>query len=144
MFSFDAMIASIILLSILFLLLFSLNAFAEQEVKNEKEIEKELFGLALSEAIIKNRNEKNPINGAAYYNIEKKRVEANIIDISLLEKIQPKDFGKFSLASLYERIEHGKRYYFENNNENCIAIERFVIIKEIIPRKTVLGVVICE
>ena len=144
MFSFDAMIASMILLSTLFLLLFSLNAFVEQELQNEKEIEKELFGLALSETIIKNRNENNPINGAAFFNIEKKRVETNIIDISLLEKIQPKDFGKFSLSSLYERIENGKKYYFENNNENCIVIERFVIINGIIPRKTILGVVICE
>lgn len=138
------MIASMILLSTLFLLLFSLNAFAEQELRNEKEIEKELFGLALSEAIIKNRNESNPINGAAYFNNEKKRVEANIIDISLLEKIRYKEFGKFSLSGLYERNENGKRYYFENNKKNCIAIERFVIIREIIPRKTILGVVICE
>ena len=138
------MIASMILLSTLFILLFSLNAFAEQELRNEKEIEKELFGLALSEAIIKNRNVDNPINGAAYFNNEKKRVEANILDISLLEKIRYKEFGKFSLSGLYERIENGKKYYFENNKENCTAIERFVIINELIPRKTILGVVICE
>lgn len=138
------MIASMILLSTLFILLFSLNAFAEQELQNEKEIEKKLFGLALSEAIVKNRNEDNPINGAAYFNNEKKRVEANIIDVSLLEKIRYKEFGKFSLSGIYERNENGKRYYFEKDKENCIVIERFVIINELIPRKTVLGVVICE
>lgn len=143
-FSLDSLIASMVLLMSLSLLFFSFNAFALQNLEQSKQIEKELLGLALSEAIVKNRNSELPSHGAAYFNFEKKRVEANVIDPGLLKRIKYEEFGKYILAGLYLRDSHTKKYYFNESNGKCLAIERFVVLKELIPRKTILGVVVCE
>ncbi|HZX19804.1 MAG TPA: hypothetical protein VFF13_02220 [archaeon] len=143
-FSMDALIACMIFIFSVSLLLSALNTNAEQNIQETKWEKKELFAFALSEAIVKNRDAEKPVNGAVYFNHAKKRNEANIIDKELLEKIHLEKFSQYSLNALYERNENGTQYYFHKQGERCITIERFVLIKEIVPRKTVLGFVVCE
>ncbi|MCR4335703.1 MAG: hypothetical protein NUV57_04150 [archaeon] len=143
-FSLDAMIATAILLLSLMLIFLSFNSFAQNQIQNTKESDKELFALALSEAIVKNRNEKEPWKGAIYFDSEKQRTEQNVIDAVLLSKISETDFGDYLLSGIYERSSNEIQYFFNKQKNNCLVVERFVVVKEILERKTILGVVVCE
>tara|TARA_Y100000310_G_C20702563_1_gene831299 strand:- start:10135 stop:10587 length:453 start_codon:yes stop_codon:yes gene_type:complete len=143
-FSIDAVIAASILLLSLTLIFISFNYFAQNQIQNTKESNKELFALTLSESIVKNRNEKEPWKGAAYFNSEKQRVEQNVIDASLLKKIPETDFGDYWLSGIYERNTQGVKYFFNKQKNNCLVVERFVVMKDFLEQKTILGLVICE
>jgi len=143
-FSLDVVIAAMILLLSLSLLFFSLDAFAWENIRQARQTEHELFALALSEIIVKNRNEETPWNGAAYFDDAKKRVEQNVLDPNLLRKIETQKAGKYFLSAVYKRTALGKEYYFEEETENCLVVERFVVMKGLIEEKAVLGVVVCE
>ena len=142
--SFDAMISGLILLTIVMLLfsVISSNAIIAKNKLNENE--KELFLFSLSEAIIKNRNTKQPSIGSVYYNSEKQRVESNVVDLKLLKKITPKKFGKFYFSELYTKTTTEKNVFFKDEKNNCLVQERFIILKNITEQKTILGVVLCE
>ena len=142
--SFDAMISSLILITIVILLfsVFSSNVSNAKDRLNENE--KELFLFSLSEAIIKNRNTEQPIIGSAYYNSEKQRVESNVLDEELLKKIIPQQFGKFYLSEVYTRTTTEKNVFFSTKKNNCLVQERFIILKNITEQKAILGVILCE
>ena len=144
MFSLDAVIASMLLLFAFYTLIISVSSFAGQGSAQEEYVEKEMLALAVSEAIVKNRNMENPSTGAAYFNSEKMRVEQNVIDPALVSKATPMEFGKYELSAIYERNRAGKKYFFEQERENCIVMERFVLMKELLERKTIIGVEVCE
>ncbi|MFH1391721.1 MAG: hypothetical protein ABIH20_05405 [Candidatus Diapherotrites archaeon] len=143
-FSIDTIFAAAILLLSLTLIFISFNSFAQNQIQNTKENEKELFALTLSESIVKNRNEKEPWKGAAYFNPEKQRVEQNVIDAVLLRKISETDFGDYLLSGIYERNKHETKYFFNKQKNNCLVVERLVIVKGILDQKTILGFVVCE
>ncbi|HIH10487.1 MAG TPA: hypothetical protein HA254_07525 [Candidatus Diapherotrites archaeon] len=145
-FTTDSLIASIAVLLIL------LSASGESEslllgsAKNSSTIQLQLFASSLSEAIVKNSDPENPAHGAAYFDNGRKRAQANIIDGALLERIGKENFGKYTLAGIYERDGQEMRELFmETSNGRCASAERFVIIKGALgERRAVLGVVACE
>src|SRR3989338_1466249 len=99
----DAAISS---LCILLMLMATMHIIAEnwrREALSGHESEKELFALAVSESIVKNRSETDPAKGAAYFDFAKKRVEVNVLDETLLNKIEPRETGKYYFAGVYEK-----------------------------------------
>ncbi|HLC92173.1 MAG TPA: hypothetical protein VJH23_00535 [archaeon] len=142
-FTLDSFVACAILLFSLFLIFAQTGAHAHAAAEQAQNSEKEFFAAALSEAIVKNRDDANPFRGSAYYNEEKKRVEANVLDEALLLQVSRQDFGKYSLEALYERDADGTRYFFNSAAGECIAVERFVVMKRVIESKTIIGVVVC-
>ena len=145
-FSVDMLLASFMLLSGLSLIYYSFSSSALSAAAEAGEAEKELFAVALSDAVIKAGNPENPAVGAAYYDAEKKRFRPNEVDVALLEKIAEKDFGKLRLAALYARFPGGeKNFFFGKVLEKCLAVERFAVFKNAAAeRKGILGVVVCE
>ncbi len=142
-FGLDGSIACIILLFSLFIIFSQVGAETENGIAQAKDAEKSLFAASLSEVIVKNRSEDTPWRGSAYYNTVKKRVEVNVLDISLLERIGPERIGKYELSALYERDAKGQNYYFQKKSAGCISVERFVILKGFLEKKAVLGFVVC-
>lgn len=142
------------IISISIILLFLLVSFAKlssisSSSQMQSSIEAEFFASSLSEAIVKNRNEENPALGSAYYNPLLRRIESNVIDEALLSKVQPSTFGKYSLSAIYLSNLSGpnsseKNYFFGSSVSDCIAIERFVMLKGLTEKTSVLGVVVCE
>ena len=142
-FTLDGALASSIILLSLFVTFVEFAQHAQTGYEQATEAEKELFAYSISESLVKNRDAANPFRGAAYFSSEKRRVEVNVLDETLLGEIRPENFGKYSIGALYERNAQDKKYYFSSESKNCIAVERFAIIKGIAERKAVIGVVVC-
>ena len=143
LFSLDAAIACMIMLTALLITIAWLGGAAGREIARAEEFEREHFAAALAEAIVKNRDEADPSRGAAYFSAEKNRVEANVLDEALLRKISGRKFGKYSLVAAYERGGGEKKYYFGDGARGCIVVERFAVIKGATERKAILGVEVC-
>ncbi len=109
-------------------------------------VDRLLLASAVSEALVKNRNEVEPLLGAAYYNNEKKRVEPNLLDAALLERVGARDVGGRVVVGLYTRTRHepGKKYFFRMSGNVCLSMERFVVVRGVVDEKVVLGVEVCE
>lgn len=124
----DAVIAFFCVLLMVFLMLNSLN---ETITKNKET--KNLFYLKskavfFADSLIKNSNEINPEKGIAFYSKEKKRIEENVIDLDLLEKISEENFPE-SLKEI--RIEFGKeKITIGEKTGNCFEARRFILIEK--------------
>jgi len=140
-FSFDALISSIILLIFISLIIYEFAYSAERVQNMLEKNEKTAFAITLSDSLIKNRNSEEPEKGCAEYNSKTRRVQSNAIDKNLLEKIKPTKFGKYELSAIYTKTKNNKKYFFNSNGKNCITIERLVSINK---KNSVLGVVVCE
>ncbi|GEM_PF-6877684 len=148
-FSIDCVLAAAALLLMLAVLLLRAESFASLQKEGLRGAEKEMFASALSEAIVKNRNAQSPLLGAAYYDAQKRRVLANVIDPGLLGKIRGSSFGRYLLAGIYTRDYSGTKYIFGVQGRSalargCIAVERFVLVHGVVREKAALGVVVCE
>jgi len=141
-FSIDVLFASLIFLMMLLLLVNSVSSnFSAENFSGEEKI---IFASALSESIVKSRDENAPWRGCAYYDLSKKRVLANVIDLSLLGNMAPEKVGDFQLFGLYRKQGNSKSFFFGSEKENCVIIERLVFFRGVIEEKGILGVVVCE
>ncbi|MCR4368527.1 MAG: hypothetical protein NUV67_01325 [archaeon] len=144
-FSLDSLLASAILLSMLLLTSSMAGAFIETQKAKSAQHERSTLAISLSQALVKNRNEKNPLLGAAYYNPEKKRVEANVVDeklLTLLEKIAPTKFGEYEASVAYVRLLWDAAP--KTTPKKCTIVERFVLVKGFSEKKALIGVGVCE
>lgn len=135
----DAMISFLAVLFMIFLMLAALNQIITE--KQEKELNylksKAIF---FADSLIKNSNEKEPEKGIAFYNEEKKRVEENVIDLSLMEKIEEKNFPE-KLKEI--RIDFGEEIKFGEKKGNCFEVRRFVLIQQT-GKKGIIYVTACD
>ncbi len=124
----DAVIALLAVLLMIFLMINSLN---ETIIKNKET--KNLFYLKskavfFADSLIKNSNEINPEKGIAFYNKEKKRVEENKIDLTLLKKIRKEKFTEYlkeiKLEFGEEKIQIGKK------EGSCFEARRFILTEK--------------
>ncbi|PIN85437.1 MAG: hypothetical protein COV47_02200 [Candidatus Diapherotrites archaeon CG11_big_fil_rev_8_21_14_0_20_37_9] len=143
LFSVDFLLAIILLLISISAVFNSYAASSARESKAIKNMEKDLFALAISDAIIKNRNELNPEKGAAFFDVEKNRIQANIIDSDLLLKIKPTSFSKMKLSAIYLKKGKEKEFIFNETEGNCTYIERAIIIHGELKSSTI-GLAICN
>lgn len=147
-FSFDFLVAFILLLLCLLLILQNTSALVEKTVLKQKETQLTMTGLFLLDSLIKNRDDENPLMGAAFFNADLKRVEQNTVDLELLSKItQKNDFEEFFLKSVYVKYKNFEKKYLLEKNEgkNCFGVERFVLIKtKTQTKKGKIGAEICN
>lgn len=120
--------------------------FAAQNQSNFEFQETERNAIMMMDSLIKNQDTQNPQYGSARLNTEKKRVQPNNIEKSLLERIvlaqeteqQPVFFQKIEL--IFEDSQ--KQIVFETEKkEQCLSVERFVVIEN---RKAIIRGVVCR
>ncbi len=165
-FTIDAGIAVVIMLLMLYIFAYSVNSLTNENLNEVKEFSFYRKAISLSDSLIKNRNETSPEKGSAVYDerialplesglefdfsaykSDTKRVIENKIDYGLIKKA---DFSKIDIIDVKKvEIEFGDgetEKIFEKNIEgDCIAVERFVIIKQIfILRKGKISIEVCE
>ncbi len=142
-FSADALIASVMILLMLFTAASAIEARAGSAAVRGENVKLVAFAESVAEALVKNRNVANPMLGAAAYDAAKARVQGNAIDETLLLAAKPIGFNGYSISGLYERGSGGGKKYFGAIKDGCAVVERFVIIKGVPERKALLGVVVC-
>ena len=146
-FSMDLMIACLMLSLFLLVLLSTARVYSNSAAGHVRETEKEFLGAAISESLVKNRNEADPNIGAAYFNSDKKRVEQNVLDEQLMRKTHEAVLGQYALRAIYEKNGYGKSFFFQSSGDGCLSFERFALLKSpgrINLDKIVIGVVVCD
>ncbi len=142
--SLDAALAAAILALMLSILLFQAQSHAQGQEAMARRAEKIFLAASVSEALVKNRNAQNPSLGSAYYNAEKRRVEANVIDPQLLGRAGRLGLGNYFLAGIYKRDGGENSYFFREGGKNCAVAERFVAFAGPVRTKAIVGAEICE
>ncbi len=124
-------------------MLFLMLAALEETVNKNKEVEEFYYikskAVFFADSLVKNSNSEEPEKGIAFYNPEKKRVEENVIDQSLLKKIEEKNFPEY-LKEIRLEFE-GEKIIAGEKKGNCFEARRFVLVKE---KKGVLFVSACK
>ncbi|MFH1752383.1 MAG: hypothetical protein ABH821_05610 [archaeon] len=139
---------------VILIIVFVVLSFVSQNIgfqeDNYKNLLLEKQTVFILDSLIKNNYSENPLTGSAFYNNETKRVESNVLDLRLLERINESDFNGFSGFELkevsFESIEGSKRVFLEKEivKGNCYSLERLVIVKGLINEKGLLKVVNCS
>ena len=142
--SLDSMLFAMIVCGMVLLLVSYCTQSALQEKHYLKENEKMLATQSFSQSLFSKRNVASPELGAAHYDFEKMGTESNVLDEMLLLSAKPHSLGGFVLAGIYEKTPNQKKYFFRENGDNCISLERAAIVKSITERRAVIGVVVCE
>lgn len=119
------MISLFIVFFMVYLMISSLSqAITEEKGKELNYLKSKAIFFA--DSIIKNCNEMEPEKGIAFYNHEKKRVEENVIDLELAEKLDEK---KFPEKLKQVRIEFGeKKIAVGEKKADCFEAKRLVLI----------------
>ncbi len=133
-----------------YLILLNINESVEKNKEFAEKFSMQRMGIFLIDSLIKNYDQNNPLMGSVYFNPETKRAESNVIDYSLLKRARADavefDEGVF-IKKLYIEFKSGeKEILFKNNkNGNCLALERFVLIKKLLgEEKAKIAVVVCS
>lgn len=92
----------------------------------------------LADAMVKNRDEEQPLLGSAVFDAEKHRVLSNEIDPALLESAKGFRQGSFFVSSVSLA---GQALSFEERRGNCISLDRIVLVQG---KQERLVVVACE
>jgi biopolymer transport protein ExbB/TolQ len=141
-FEFDLMLSFIVTCAIIYLMFLSLNQLIEERVSFMKESELKQKAVLLADSILKNSSKESPWVSASYFNSELKRVEANVLNETLLNEVNealvPSEVKKIYLKK--------KKRFFLNRKlgKECVGIERLVLVKNLTgTKKDLLGVVVC-
>lgn len=127
-FSFDALIALFVLFVMIFLMLAQAKVLVEGEVDSVREFELKSAGLFYLDSLVKNFDE-NAVRGVAKFDVEKRRVESNVLDYSLLKRIDVRGF-EFVKGIELEFLSGGREEVFRGSGgEECFVFERFVLVK---------------
>lgn len=154
-FSFDLLIAFIVMCLILYLILANLNLRADSAVSAQRSFALQNAALSIADTLVQNSDLNNPALGSAYFGADEHRVFGNVIDSALLAKAGFSAIGLGSGIVLKEislRYKSGgyKQIYLSHSPAgNCTAVERFVIVKgaaeeSVAGEKALLAVVVCE
>ncbi|MBU1120440.1 MAG: hypothetical protein ABIE23_00865 [archaeon] len=140
-FSFDLMIAFLIVLFMVYLMFFVL----QEEVKEGGREQLRKNGMMLIDSLVKNSDEENPLIGSCYFNPELKRVEENVLDYGLLKKINSNKGYEFVKEAFIETKEGKEGLFKEKKEGDCIVLKRFVLIRNEIglTEKGMVGEMFC-
>src|SRR3989344_4185368 len=86
-FSFDLLAAFLIMGFMLHLIMLNYAGISDSIESRLKRIELEKNAVFATDSFVKNSDENNPAAGAAFYNSGLHRVQSNLLDPALLEKI---------------------------------------------------------
>jgi len=143
-FSLDLAIALVTVLLMLNLALLHFSALGQSLVAGEKKFELQKNALLLADSLVKNSDSGQPLLGAAVFDAERHRALGNTVRKEFLRAAKPASLGNFRVKALSLREKSGKEETFfseENQGENCVAAERFVVADG---EKALLRVVACE
>ncbi|MFH1224501.1 MAG: hypothetical protein V1676_01730 [Candidatus Diapherotrites archaeon] len=155
-FSFDLLIAFIVMCLILCLILVNMNLRADSAVSAQRSFALQHAALSVADTLVQNADLNNPALGSAYFGEDKRRVFGNVIDGTLLAKA---DFAGISLGKgiflkevslRYKSGEYGQIHRSPLPAGSCTAAERFVVVKGAAiakgatEEKAILTVVACE
>ena len=134
LFSFDLAIAFIAVLLTLSLMLAHFGFEKELALEGFGEISLQRKAVFLVDEMVKNRNGKQPLLGSAAFDAEKRRVLSNELDLALLKKA--KGFRKegFFVSSVSVA---GQSLLFEKAVENCMGLDRIVLVQGILEKLVV-------
>jgi len=131
-FSFDAMIAFIIMLFMISVFALTLGNYSTQVLAQEQNFFLEEKTIFVADAFVKNYNSDNALLGGCIIDLDKKRVKSNEISSALLNNTKQIEIEGFfvkeaKIKSLDKTIS--KIFLSDNReSEQCIAIKRFVLI----------------
>ncbi len=137
-FSFDLAIAFLAVLLMLSLMLAHFGFEKELALNSFEEISLQRKAVFLIDSMVKNRNERQPLLGAAVLDREKGRVLSNELDLSLLGQASGFRRESFFVSSVSVA---GKNFLFEGAGENCMGLDRLVLVQGSFEK---LLVVACE
>lgn len=138
----DLAVAVLALLMMAFLMTQHLNFEKERELQASEKTSLQRKAIFLIDAMVKNRNEENPLVGSALLDWGKKRVEQNELDPELFSKAGQLQDEKFFVGGIYLDFGNKKETIFlEKKGGECIGLDRLVSIQG---KLAMIGVVVCE
>ena len=144
-FGFDLLIAFLIICLMLYFMLFSLNEVVKEQKNYLNELELKNNAIYLMDSLVKNSDKENPLKGASALDFQKRRTKENVLDYELLKKINSKNEFKLKKLSIFWSDEEEILFDIQRENENCIALSRFVWIqKGLIEKKAIITGVFCS
>ncbi len=121
------------------------NQFFQTNQDSLERWERQKNALSRFDALVKLRNEKNPILGSAKIHAQKKRVQSNQLDLELLHQIKTTQ----TTESVFFR--QLKLFFFNHtvetiidsmeNAQTCTIVERIVLVEN---KKAILWGEVCE
>jgi len=141
-FSLDLAIAFIAMLLMLSLMLSQISLATENELKPIEKIGMQRKAIFLVDAMVKNRNEEQPLLGSTVYDLERHRVLQNEIDFALLLKAKQLECQDFFVSRLSLASQENETIVFEKGQgKNCVSLDRLVNVNGKLGK---VGVVVCE
>ena len=143
-FSLDALGAFLILLAMVFLMLGALDNAVAAKAEENRNFSLKKNALFLADSLVKNRDENNPLLGAAVFDAGKKRVLSNELDFGLLKEIGGIDANGFFVKTVSLEWKDANRETIFSSGKpgaNCVSAERFVLANN---RKAKLTVRVCD
>lgn len=138
LFSFDLLFASILWFLMIFLILYSLNQSIESSALEIKKIEFQKNALMQMDSMMKNFDENNALNGIAFENFAKKRIETAKIEPEKLLQVKEKSIKEIKLIT-----KNNSKTLIENNpkSKECLSLQRMGISNN---EKTIVRIVVCN
>ena len=137
----DVLVSFLVTLAMVYLMLTSLSQKITEKTEEKELVYLKSKAIFFADSLVKNSNEIEPEKGIAFFNHEKKRVEENVIDLSLAEKLGEKNFPE-KLKQV--RIEFGeKKIIIGEKKAGCFEARRFVLVKQT-GETGVVFVVVCN
>ncbi len=139
---FTDLVFSFILILLIFYLFF---LFLSNSIENKKQLVEsvslERKALTFADGLVK-KSIKSNSQGLSVFDDKKHRVLSNIIDFHLIDD---KQFPE-NVKEVFIKFKNGETHFIRQLplTEKCFSIQRFVLVKEEILKKALLGVVFCE
>ncbi|MBT4870766.1 MAG: hypothetical protein HON47_04280 [Candidatus Diapherotrites archaeon] len=128
-FSMDALVAFIIVLSMLLIFVLTINNNGNNLTQNVGHFFLEEKVMLIADSLVKNHNEENNLLGSATIDLEKKRVksnELNLANFNNLKSIKQDDF--FIKSVSYKTNFKKEKWIIENKIGECLIVKRFALI----------------
>jgi len=142
-FGIDSMISFTIMLFCVLVFATTLSNESQNTSQNLLDYELEEKALLITDSLVKNHDENNPLLGSCIIDTDKKRVLTNILDIELIRKSKPINlngiFAKQITVNTQGKIETIK--LDEKNSNECIAVKRFAMVNN---QKSILEMMVCR
>jgi len=119
------MVSAIVILLMVFIMVSALNQKITEKSETKNLAYLKSKAVFFADSLVKNSNEKEPEKGIALYDKEKKRVQENVIDLKLAEKLDEKKFPE-KLKEI--RIEFSNMKITAGRKEGaCFEAKRFIL-----------------
>ena len=148
-FSTDIMVAFIAATGVVLMIVFAFSSYFGAVSENAKNFSHDREAVFFMDYIVKTNGGDWPPIGAAFFDVQKKRVVGNLLDKEAL-KNSVKDTNSLQIEhsavkGIFLEYEDGRtEWIFGDREEGCVIYERFVLVNGIIREKAKVGAVFCE